>query len=88
MSRAVLKDCGQQVKGDDSAFLLHSHGEFSPTWSAPGREPYQVGSVQLWSPQLKKDKDIVKQNLRRAAKTSRELQHLPCEDRLSCSAQR
>jgi len=42
-----------------------------PTWS-----------VQLWSPQHRKDMDVLERGQRRATKMIRGLEHLSCEDRL------
>ncbi|KAK4818123.1 LOW QUALITY PROTEIN: hypothetical protein QYF61_006210 [Mycteria americana] len=62
------KNHGQQVKGGDSAPLLCSaHLEYC---------------VQLWSPQHRKDVDLLEQVQRRATKMIRGMIHLSYEDRL------
>jgi len=44
--------------------------------------PYMVSYVQLWSPQHKKDMDLLERVQRRATKMIRGLEHLSYEDRL------
>jgi len=44
--------------------------------------PFLESYVQLWSPQHKKDMDLLEQGQRRSTKMIRRLEHLPCEERL------
>ena len=66
---ASLRRSGQQVEGGDSAPLL--------SW-----DPHLESRIQLWSPQHRKDRDVLEQVQRRAAKMIRGLEHLSYEDRL------
>jgi len=44
--------------------------------------PHLVYCVQLWSPQRKRDVDVLKRVQRRAMKMNRGMEYLSCEDRL------
>ena len=58
-------------EGGDSAPLLRSR-----------ETPHLESCVQLWSPQHKKDIDVLERVLRRATKMSRGLEYLSYKDRL------
>jgi len=52
-----------------------------PLSSAPVR-PHLESCIQLWSPQPRKDKDLLKQVQRRATKMIRGMEHVCCKERL------
>jgi len=68
---------GQQVEGGDSAPLLRS-SETPPGALHPALEH----CIQLWSPQRKKDMDLLEWVQRRHTKAIRGLEHLSYKERL------
>jgi len=48
--------------------------------------PHLEYCIQMWSPQYRRDVDLLESIQRRATKTNQEVKHLFCEDRLSTLA--
>ncbi|KAJ7415268.1 hypothetical protein BTVI_38828 [Pitangus sulphuratus] len=59
-----------KAEGDDSSLLLYS-----------GR-PHPEYCIQLWGPQNRKDRDLMKQVQRKVTKIIRRMENLSCEERL------
>ena len=64
------KKCDQQGKRGDPLLLLRT-GETQMEYC-----------IQMWSPQYRRDVDLLEHIQRRATKMIPRTEHLPCEDRL------
>ena len=70
-----------QSRAGRSLRKLSSEHKSSPLYSALMR-PHLEYCIQMWSPQYRRDIDLLERIQRRATKTIHGMEHLSCEDKL------